>query len=235
MLVYFLHIVKLYWEVLYKRVNGVHGIVCVGMQDIMFPLYDSLVTNGFKQLLRPVLVWQSSCLDDCVRSYDLICIETTKFSLVWECLVFLWEWCCIRLHSLMWKNVLIRNGFCWFFESSNVWKTCVQNVGMSELLYHWVKGVIDCHVIFIHIIVFGLSASNTWILHSCEGDPEVNVCCIECCCSLLKVHELFIDTLNIKSSICSRCGPCNLGVSEYHWLQRVGCMLWTVDMPCQHP
>lgn len=51
-----MHIIKLYWEVMLVRVNGAHRSVCVSMQYITFPWYDSwwLLVFDREVLIPPV-------------------------------------------------------------------------------------------------------------------------------------------------------------------------------------
>lgn len=116
----------------------------------------------------------------------------------------------------------------------------------SDVSSCWMMGVIDCHVTFQHIIVFPRCLHPIHLLddESYEVDPEVNLWCISAVGS--KSIEMFVDTLNRKSSLCSMYGSCNLGTkwvspATESWLHVIICWynncwgvyvlhLWKEDM-----
>lgn len=78
------------------------------------------------------------------------------------------------MHSLVWKYILIRNGFC--DSLGNVWYTCVQN---TERQSYCIVGCWKYKTVtsYFNILSFlWMSASNARIMaddESCEIDPEL--------------------------------------------------------------
>lgn len=149
----------------------------------MFPLYDSFCYKGFESCCDSSLC-VVVCVSDFVRSYVLIvnfwgtslCRGRFFFFnlIIWDyvswyvfkllsspCVIisaYVWMLCWIRHCRHRPQNrveVYIQQN--WILQIRwvrSVWNTCVQNVEHLMCSLFWVLRVIDCHVIFQHIIVF---------------------------------------------------------------------------------